>query len=86
MPLYEYLCNKGHHFELWETLGADTTRHCTECKSRAHRIMSRTHANFDAVSTPADFRDSRRESDYDRKLAAAFPMKFAIEKAAKRLK
>jgi putative FmdB family regulatory protein len=83
MPIYEYECNHGHTFEVWEHIGAATVRRCTVCKARARRVMSVAGWSVGAVSTPGDFRDRRRESDYDRKLAAAFPMHFAIDEAAK---
>lgn len=86
MPIYSYLCNNGHEYELWEHLGASTTRRCEECAARSHRIMSRTNANMDVPATASAFKDSRRESDYDRRLANAFPMKFAIQEANKAIK
>jgi hypothetical protein len=48
--------------------------------------MSRTNANMDVPATASAFRDSRRESDYDRKLAKSFPMKFAIQEANRAIK
>jgi putative FmdB family regulatory protein len=86
MPIYQYECNNDHTFEEWEPLGAATTRKCNQCQARAHRIMSPVSINFDVPCGPADFRDSRRESDYDRKLAGAFSLGSAIQKANQGMK
>ena len=86
-PIYEYECLNGHLSEAWVRLNeVARIRHCATCGAYRRRIMSVARANFDATSTPSDFRDRRRESDYDRNLASAFPMQFAIDKAGKGVK
>ena len=86
MPIYEFLCANGHKFEQWAKIGkAPEQRSCLNCQARAKRIMSLTGWNTGAVSQPSDFRDSRRESDYDRNLAKAFSLGNAIQKANKRM-
>jgi hypothetical protein len=98
MPIYEYECNLGHRTEGWASVQeASEDRRCTYswpnllgtlsvCSAPAFRIISVTGWSTGAVSTPSDFRDRRRESDYDRKLAGAFPMHYAIDKAGRGVK
>ncbi len=40
MPVYEYLCNKGHSYEKTEGFSAPSTQKCTQCGARARRQIS----------------------------------------------
>ncbi len=40
MPVYEYLCTKGHAYEKTEGFSAPVTQKCTKCSSRARRQIS----------------------------------------------
>lgn len=87
MPIYEYECPGGHRFEVWLPVSHHSDRApCDICMRFSPRVMSVTGWSTGAVSTPSDFRDRRHESDYDRKLAGAFPMHYAIDKAGRGIK
>ena len=40
MPVYEYLCTKGHNYEKTEGFSAPVTQKCTQCGARARRQIS----------------------------------------------
>ncbi len=40
MPVYEYLCTKGHAYEKTEGFSAPATQKCTQCTARARRQIS----------------------------------------------
>ncbi|MGD2062451.1 MAG: zinc ribbon domain-containing protein [Nitrospirota bacterium] len=44
MPLYEYQCTKGHHFEVQQSMSAAPLERCNEpgCRARAQRLISRS--------------------------------------------
>jgi putative FmdB family regulatory protein len=40
MPTYEYECTKCHHeFELFESITAEPTKRCPECKGKVKRLL-----------------------------------------------
>jgi putative FmdB family regulatory protein len=43
MPLYEYQCTKGHHFEVQQSMSTPSLARCTEpgCRAKAQRLISR---------------------------------------------
>ncbi len=40
MPVYEYKCNRGHHYELTQGFDAPTRQRCPECGASARRQIS----------------------------------------------
>lgn len=40
MPIYEYTCKEGHHFEKMESFSASKIKKCPECGKKAERILS----------------------------------------------
>jgi len=40
MPTYEYLCERGHEFELFQKITARPTAHCPSCGAPAARKIS----------------------------------------------
>jgi putative FmdB family regulatory protein len=40
MPTYEYLCPKGHHFELFQRISDEPGAKCPECGEPAERQLS----------------------------------------------
>ena len=40
MPTYEYLCPKGHAFEVFQRITADPGANCPECGEKAERQLS----------------------------------------------
>jgi putative FmdB family regulatory protein len=42
MPLYEYQCTKGHHFEVQQSINAAALDRCNEpgCRAKAQRLIS----------------------------------------------
>jgi putative FmdB family regulatory protein len=40
MPTYEYRCPKGHEFELFQRMSAETRAECPECGKVAERLLS----------------------------------------------
>lgn len=40
MPVYEYLCTRGHSYEKTEGFSAPSTQKCTQCGARARRQIS----------------------------------------------
>jgi putative FmdB family regulatory protein len=41
MPLYEYECASGHHFEAVEKVSEKPATKCTVCSGKARRVISR---------------------------------------------
>jgi len=43
MPLYEYQCTKGHHFEVQQSMNDEPFGRCQEpgCRAKAQRLISR---------------------------------------------
>jgi putative FmdB family regulatory protein len=41
MPLYEYECSKGHHFEAIQKISDQLLRRCLTCAAAAKRALSR---------------------------------------------
>jgi|GEM_PF-5745548 len=43
MPLYEYQCTKGHHFEVQQSMNDEAFGRCQEpgCRAKAQRLISR---------------------------------------------
>ena len=40
MPTYEYRCQKGHEFELFQRMSDDPVSTCPECGAQAERLLS----------------------------------------------
>ncbi len=40
MPIYEYTCRKGHHFEKLASFSAPSTTKCPTCGGKAEKIIS----------------------------------------------
>ena len=40
MPVYEYLCKKGHHYDKAESFNAPTSQKCITCGAPAKRQIS----------------------------------------------
>jgi len=42
MPLYEYQCTKGHHFEVQQSMNDEPLIRCQEngCRAKAERLIS----------------------------------------------
>jgi putative FmdB family regulatory protein len=46
LPIYEYRCAKGHHYERAEGFDAPVEHKCPSCRSRARRQISRPAVIF----------------------------------------
>ena len=48
MPVYEYQCDKGHHYEKQESFGAPAEQPCDRprCKATAHRLIIPPQVHF----------------------------------------
>jgi putative FmdB family regulatory protein len=42
MPTYEYECSRGHQFEAEQRISDPPLTRCRVCRSKAHRLISRT--------------------------------------------
>lgn len=40
MPIYEYTCRKGHHFEKMQSFSAKPIIVCPECGAKSERVIS----------------------------------------------
>ena len=40
MPIYEYRCENGHTFEVFQSMSEDPVGKCIECGAKAERILS----------------------------------------------
>lgn len=40
MPTYEYRCEKGHEFEVFQRISEPPVEKCTHCGARAERLLS----------------------------------------------
>lgn len=40
MPIYEYECDKGHHFEVTQRISEDRLDTCIKCDAPAERLIS----------------------------------------------
>lgn len=39
MPTYDYECENGHRFELFQSMKDDALTHCNQCDAKARRII-----------------------------------------------
>jgi len=46
MPIYEYRCDKGHRFELFQSMSEDPVTECVECSAPAQRVLSAPAVHF----------------------------------------
>jgi len=66
MPIYEYLCENGHHFETWNSVGERKTATCT-CGATAHKVLTAPTFHLDPVS--GDFPSATRKWAMDKQKA-----------------
>jgi putative FmdB family regulatory protein len=46
MPIYEYRCANGHHFELFQSMSEDSLTECVECGADCERVLSAPAVHF----------------------------------------
>ncbi|MBK5110878.1 MAG: zinc ribbon domain-containing protein [Thermoleophilia bacterium] len=46
MPLYEYRCEKGHTFEVIQSITEDSLTECQECRAPARRVLHSPAIHF----------------------------------------
>jgi len=46
MPIYEYRCEKGHEFEVFQSMSEDSITECMECGAPAQRVLSAPAVHF----------------------------------------
>lgn len=42
MPIYTYRCNKGHLFEIEQSIKDEPLKHCNKCRSKVKRVITTT--------------------------------------------
>lgn len=44
MPKYDYICNKGHEFSVYQSIKADPLKTCIQgkCRCKVKRLISKT--------------------------------------------
>ena len=40
MPIYEYRCENGHTFEVFQSMSEDSVSKCIECGAKCERVLS----------------------------------------------
>lgn len=64
MPLYEWQCGRGHHFEMLTTVqGARRAQQCPECGARSQRMISTFAIQSGAQIATASERAVARDVD-----------------------
>jgi putative FmdB family regulatory protein len=46
MPIYEYRCDNGHTFEMFQSMSEDSLRVCIECGAACERVLSAPAVHF----------------------------------------
>jgi putative FmdB family regulatory protein len=46
MPIYEYRCDNGHTFEVFQSMSEDPVADCVECGSACERVLSAPAVHF----------------------------------------
>ena len=46
MPIYEYKCDEGHVFEVFQSINDEALSSCTECGSPARRVLNAPAIHF----------------------------------------
>ena len=46
MPIYEYRCDKGHKFELFQSMSESSLTKCVECGADCERVLSAPAVHF----------------------------------------
>jgi putative FmdB family regulatory protein len=46
MPIYEYRCEKGHSFEVFQSMSEDSLTECVECGAECERVLSAPAVHF----------------------------------------
>ena len=46
MPIYEYRCENGHTFEVFQSMSEDPVSQCLECAASAERVLSAPAVHF----------------------------------------
>jgi putative FmdB family regulatory protein len=46
MPIYEYRCERGHHFEVIQSMADDPVSDCEECGSPVERVFHPIAVHF----------------------------------------
>jgi putative FmdB family regulatory protein len=46
MPIYEYRCENGHEFEVFQSMSEDPVSKCMECGAKAQRVLSAPAVHF----------------------------------------
>lgn len=62
MPTYEYECNKGHVFEVEQSINEDALKRCKVCRSKVRRLISAGHFILKGSGWYADGYGSSKKS------------------------
>jgi putative FmdB family regulatory protein len=46
MPIYEYRCENGHEFEVFQSMSEDPVAVCVECGAACERVLSAPAVHF----------------------------------------
>ena len=66
MPIYEYRCENGHHFDVMQKITDDPVTACEECGSPVERVFHPVAVHFKGSGFyNTDYGTSRRKRELD---------------------
>ena len=67
MPIYEYRCEKGHQFEVFQSMSADPVTSCEECGAPVERVFHPIAVHFKGSGFyNTDYGTSKRKRELDK--------------------
>lgn len=66
MPIYDYRCEKGHRFEVFQSMAADALTSCEQCSAPAQRVLHAPAIHFKGSGFHnTDYGTKKRPKDGD---------------------
>lgn len=66
MPIYEYACPKGHHFEVNQSMSDEPVTRCQMCRSKVQRVLYAPAIHFKGTGFHnTDYGTKKRPKDGD---------------------